>query len=119
MLNEKQTASASSICSREAPAVSTTRMSSALTVCSRVNLHSIRSVARSGSSIAAVWRSERAAATLASSRYAFAATAACAFVQNSHSFIFDTTAAISSRSPTDHAEDPRITSWVTLCIGLP
>jgi hypothetical protein len=28
-------------------------------------------------------------------------------------FTFETNAAISSRSPTDHAEGPRIASWVT------
>jgi hypothetical protein len=32
-------------------------------------------------------------------------------MQHSHSFIFDTKAPISSRSPTDHAEDPCIASW--------
>jgi len=67
--------------------------------------------------MAAVSRSERVAATLASSRNAFAGTAACAFVQDSHAFIFDTRAAINSRSPTDQAEGPRIASWVSKSHG--
>ena len=37
----------------------------------------------------------------------------CAFVHHSHPFVFATSAAISSRSPTDHAEGPRIASCVT------
>src|SRR5215472_10877707 len=54
VLNEKQTASASSIWSRETPAASTARMSSAFTACSRVSLQSMRSVAGRGSSIVAL-----------------------------------------------------------------
>jgi len=119
VLNEKQTASASSISSRETPAASTARMSSAFSACSRVSLRSMRSVARSGSSMGAVSRSESAAETFAPSRYAPSATAACAFAHHSHSFVFATYAAISSRSATDHAEGPRIASWVTRCIGMP
>ena len=34
-------------------------------------------------------------------------------MQNAHSFTVETNAAISSRSPTDHAEGPRIASWVS------
>src|SRR5262249_33805907 len=118
-LKTKLTASASSICSRETPAASTARISSTSTACSRVSLRSIRNVARNGASMFAVSGSESTSETLALSRYALAATAACAFVQNSHAFTFETKAAISSRSPTDHAEGPRIASWTTFCIGAP
>jgi AcrR family transcriptional regulator len=52
-------------------------------------------------------------------RYARCATAACAFVQNSHWLVFATNAAINSRSPTDQVEGPRIASWVTADIGPP
>ena len=71
------------------------------------------------SSMGAVSRSDSAAETFAGSRYARAATAACAWIQNSHSFVFETKAAISSRSPTDQGEGPRIASWTTFVIGLP
>src|SRR5262245_5409364 len=72
------------------------------------SLCSVRSVARSGSSMAAVSSSESAANTFAASRYALSATAACAFVHQPHSFVCAMNAAMSSRSPTDHVEGPRI-----------
>jgi hypothetical protein len=67
----------------------------------------------------AVSRSASVPETIASSWPAPTATGVCAFTQNSHSFIFETYAAISSRSATDHFEEPRIASWVTFCIGTP
>jgi predicted KAP-like P-loop ATPase len=95
------------------------KVSSASTVCSRVSLPSMSNVAPSGSSMAVASRSDNNAETFFSSRYAPCATAACAFVQNSHWLVFATNAAISSRSPTDQVEGPRIVSWVTPCIGSP
>jgi hypothetical protein len=70
---------------------------------SRLSLRSMRSAARSGSSMAAVSTSESTAETFVASPYARSATAVCAFVHQSHSFVFATSAAISSRSPTDQA----------------
>ena len=69
--------------------------------------------------MSAVSRSDSAAATFEPSRYAAAETAVCALMQNSHSFAFETNAAINSRSPTDHAEGPRIASWVSAFMGVP
>lgn len=46
-LNEKDTASASRICSRETPAASAARMLSASTACASVSLRSMRNLARS------------------------------------------------------------------------
>src|SRR5262245_2529976 len=119
VLNAKATASASSIWARETLAVSSARMSSGRTACSRVSLRSMRSVARSGSSMGAASRPASTAETLASSRYALAATAACALVQYSQALTLDTNAAISSRSPTDHPEGPRIASCVIFCSTPP
>src|SRR5262249_24372672 len=99
--------------------VSSARMSSGRTACSRVSLRSMRSVARSGSSMGAASRSASTAETLASSRYALAATAACAFVQYSQALILATKPAISSRPPADHPEAPRIASCVIFCSSAP
>jgi len=79
----------------------------------------MRNVARSGSSMTAVSRLARTAATFALSPYALTETAACAFVQYADSFAFETNAAINSRSPTDHAEGPRIASCIICCIAAP
>jgi len=54
----------------------------------------MRSTARSGAPMSALSRSDSAAATFASSRYALAETAVCALMQNSHWFAFETNAAI-------------------------
>jgi hypothetical protein len=86
-LNAKQTASASSICSGDTPAVIAAMMSSALIACSRVSLPNKVNVALSGGSTDAVFRSVKTLSILSASPYAAAETALCAFLQNAHSFV--------------------------------
>ena len=73
-------------------------MSSASTVCSRINLSSMSSLVRNGSSMVSVLISDNSAETFFPSPYAHCATAACALMQNSDWFVFATNAAINSRS---------------------
>ena len=40
-------------------------------------------------------------------------------MQNADSFTFDTYVAMSSRSATDHADGPRIASWVNFFARVP
>jgi hypothetical protein len=48
-----------------------------------------------------------------------AEAAVCALMQNSHSFTFETNAAINSRFPSDHAEGPRSAWWVSAFVCAP
>ena len=59
------------------------------------------------------------ASSITASPKIFDATAPWDLVQNSHSFFFDTYAANSSRSATDHADGPRMTSWIRSLNGRP
>ena len=75
-------------------------------------------MARSAAEMGAVARSASTASTTSSPR-TFDATAPWALVQNSHALVRETNAAISSRSPTDHSDGPRMTSWKTSLIRPP
>jgi hypothetical protein len=67
----------------------------------------------------AVSRSVSTAVTIGPFPYACRAVAVCAAVQNADPLRWATYAAISSRSPTDQSDGPRIASWVAFLALVP